>query len=190
MSVFAGLLNQARERSLSIWAAVGFSGIGKEDHTIQRWRHADFWGKLRVTEGERHGSRTTPCGLADRTSLHGTARPGGWTAGGSRQRAHGVPRRLRSRLRLGEPRGSGARRNGKPRDRRNAGRRHRGSLDVHAGATGSRLHSADLAPRARVPPPGAEITTEPAREHHRQPTAEGVAAKPCVADAGRRGARA
>ena len=52
MSVLAGLLNQARERSFSIWASVGCSGIGKEDHTIKRWRPAAFAGKLRVTKGE------------------------------------------------------------------------------------------------------------------------------------------
>jgi hypothetical protein len=46
MSVFAGLLNQARERNLSICASVGCSGIGKEDHTIKRWRPAVFEGKL------------------------------------------------------------------------------------------------------------------------------------------------
>jgi hypothetical protein len=50
MSVFAGLLNQARERNLSIWAAVGCSGIGKEDHTIKVWRQVVFGGKLRVTK--------------------------------------------------------------------------------------------------------------------------------------------
>ena len=50
MSVFAGLLNQARERNLSIWASVGCSGIVKENHTIKRWRPEGFSGKLRVTE--------------------------------------------------------------------------------------------------------------------------------------------
>jgi hypothetical protein len=48
--VFAGLLNQARERNCSIWASLGCSGIGKEDHTIKRWRPAVFEGKLWVTK--------------------------------------------------------------------------------------------------------------------------------------------
>src|SRR3977135_386796 len=98
MSVFAGLLNQARERNLSIWASVGCLGIGKEDHTIKRWRPGVFAAKLRVTEGERHGSRKSPCGLAGRTKLRGETAPGGWTSGGACQRAQRVPRRLRSRL--------------------------------------------------------------------------------------------
>src|ERR1700730_8213373 len=50
MSVFAGLLNQARERNLSIWAPVGCSGMVKENHTIKRWRPEGSSGKLRVTE--------------------------------------------------------------------------------------------------------------------------------------------
>ena len=66
-------------------------------------------------------------------------------AGGSGQRAHGVPRRLRSRLRVGEPRRPRARRNGKPRDRRDARRRRGGSLDVHARAAGARLQPVELA---------------------------------------------
>jgi hypothetical protein len=35
---------------LSIWASVGCSGIGKEDHTIKRWRQAVFAGTLWVTK--------------------------------------------------------------------------------------------------------------------------------------------
>jgi hypothetical protein len=53
------LSNHARERSFSIWASVGFSGIGKEDHTIKRWRQATFAGKLsRIKEtGMAHETR-------------------------------------------------------------------------------------------------------------------------------------
>ncbi len=59
MSVFAGLSNQARERNLSIWASVGCSGTGEEDHTIKRWRQAVFESKVRVTKetGMAHETR-------------------------------------------------------------------------------------------------------------------------------------
>src|SRR5437868_15195214 len=50
MSAFAGLLNHARDRNFSIWALVGVWGMGKEDHTIKRWRSAAVESKLRVTE--------------------------------------------------------------------------------------------------------------------------------------------